>query len=216
MKHVISSIFISFIAAGLTANPASAQQAWRIVPKIAVIGPADDSRLPAVDEAVAFWNKTFTELGSGFRLGAVTRMVRPIPEEAMQQLSTSVLDNRGRTANFPPALSDLPGDITIFLAASEFVSFASPFTQNSKKIVGIRGASIPPMSFPNVPRNVIAHELGHAIGVRHNSDPTMLMCGRPANCRPGLFKSDQPRMFPLNADEKRFLLSMYPAHWKSR
>src|ERR1041384_2093148 len=35
--------------------------------------------------------RTFTELGSGFRLGAVSRMVRPIPEEALQRLSTQVV-----------------------------------------------------------------------------------------------------------------------------
>jgi len=204
------------IIAGLAADAAHAQQMWRTVPKVAVISPTGDSRLPAVDEAVAFWNRTFTEIGSGFRLGAVTRMVRPIPEEAVQQLSASVLSGRGFAADFPPALSDLPGDITILLAASEFVSFASPFNQNSKKVIGIRGANIPPMSFPNVPRNVIAHELGHAIGLRHNSDPTMLMCGRPSTCRPDLFRSDQPRMFPLRADEKSFLLSMYPSQWKAR
>jgi hypothetical protein len=213
MKHVL---ICTLILAGLAADPAHAQQMWRIVPKIAVIGPAADPRLPAVDEAVAFWNRTLTELGSGFRLGAITRMVRPIPEEAVQQLSTSVLGGRGRVSEFPPALTDLPGDITIVLAASEFVSFSSPFNQHSKKVIGIRGASFLPMSLPNVPRNVIAHELGHAIGLAHNSDPTMLMCGRPSTCRPGLFQSEQPRMFPLRADEKSFLLSMYSSQWKSR
>jgi hypothetical protein len=213
MKHVL---VCALIISGVAADPAHAQQMWRIVPKMAIISPIGDSRLPAVDEAVAFWNRTFTELGSGFRLGAVTRMVRPIPEEALQQLSTSVLGGRGNIASFPPALSDLPGDITIVLAASEFVSFASPFNRNSRKVVGIRGTSFPPMNLPNVPRNVIAHELGHAIGLRHNSDPTMLMCGRPSTCRPGLFRSDQPRMFPLRSDEKSFLLTMYPSQWKSQ
>ena len=210
------AMICSLIIAALAADAAHAQQTWRTVPKIAVIGPTGDSRLPAVDEAVAFWNRTFTELGSGFRLGAVTRMVRPIPEEAVRQLSTSVLSGRGFAAEFPAALSDLPGDITIILAASEFVSFASPFNQNSKKVIGIRGANISPMSLPNVPRNVIAHELGHVIGLRHNSDPTMLMCGRPSSCRPDLFQSAQPRMFPLRSDEKSFLLSMYPSQWKAR
>src|SRR5215470_3589283 len=104
MKHALAC---ALIIIGLAAHPVHAQQTWRAVPKIVVISPAGDSRLPAVNEAVAFWNRTFTELGSGFRLGAVSRMVRPIPEEALQQLSTSVLSGRGNFATFPPALSDL-------------------------------------------------------------------------------------------------------------
>jgi hypothetical protein len=108
MKRVILGILI-FTA--LTADAAQAQT-WRHVPKVVVVSPADDSRLQAVNEAVAYWNSTLQEMGSGFRLGPVVRMVRPIPEEALQQLSTSVLGNRGRTADFPGALRDLPGDIT--------------------------------------------------------------------------------------------------------
>jgi len=206
MKRVMLCVLI------VTALMADAVQAqtWQHAPKIAVVSPAGDSRLRAVDEAVAFWNRTLQEIGSGLRLGPVTRVVRPIPEEALQQMSDSVLGSRGRSANFPDALRDLPGDITIFLARSEFVSFASPFNDNGKRIVGIRGTSFPPMNLPNVPRNVIAHELGHAIGLPHNSDPTMLMCGRPSPCRPALFRSDQPRMFPLTGTEKGRLLAMYP------
>ncbi len=214
MKRVMLGILILIVTA-LTADAAQAQ-AWRHVPKVVVVSPAGNSRLRAVDEAVAFWNSTLQQMGSGFRLGPVMRMVRPIPEEALQQLSGSVLGSRGRTANFSAALRDLPGDITIFLAESEFVSFASPFNENGKRIVGIRGASVPPMNLPNVARNVVAHELGHAIGLRHNSDPTTLMCGRPSPCRPALFRSDQPRMFPLSGVEKSSLLAMYPSQWKSR
>jgi hypothetical protein len=72
------------------------------------------------------------------------------------------------------------------------------------------------MSLPNVPRNVIAHELGHAIGLGHNSDPAMLMCGRPASCRPGLFASQTPHYFPLSSASPmsvRWLQSRHqPAH----
>jgi hypothetical protein len=55
------------------------------------------------------------------------------------------------------------------------------------------------------------HDLGHAIGLGHNSDPAMLMCGRPADCRPAAFRSDVPRIFPLTNREKAQLLRMYPA-----
>ena len=209
MKHMMVCVLI---VGGLTIDSSYAQFGvpWRHVPKITVVSAAGDSRLRAVDEAVAFWNRTLAEIGSGFRLGSLTRVIRPIPEDALQTLSAEVLGGRGRSANVPPALRDLPGDITIVLAESAFISFTSPFDENSKRVVGIRGTRYPPMNLPNVPRNVIAHELGHAIGLGHNSDPTTLMCGRPASCRPDLFRSDQPRMFPLTEDEKRRLLTMYP------
>jgi hypothetical protein len=209
MKRLM--VCISILAA-FAADMAYAQFGvpWRHVPKITIVSAAGDSRLRAVDEAVAFWNTTLAQIGSGFRLGSLTRTVRPIPEEALQLLSAEVLSGRGRSANIPPALRDLPGDITIVLAESGFVSFTGPFDENSKRVVGIRGTGFPPMNLPNVPRNVIAHELGHAIGLGHNSDPTMLMCGRPASCRPDLFRSDRPRMFPLTEEEKHRLLSLYP------
>ena len=60
-------------------------------------------------------------------------------------------------------------------------------------------------TLPNVARNVVAHELGHAIGLAHNSDPTMLMCGRPAPCQPMEFQSATKHYFPLTGDEKALL-----------
>jgi len=63
---------------------------------------------------------------------------------------------------------------------------------------------------PNTVRNVVAHELGHVLGLDHNGDSTTLMCGRPASCRPAAFASDRVRFFPLTGDDDRRLQERWP------
>ena len=128
-----------------------------------------------------------------------------------------VLSERILSGSGPPPLPDnlraLPGDMIVALSAGNFISFASRWLDAGKALVAIKSDRSYPLTLPNVARNLIAHEIGHAIGLRHNSDPAMLMCGRPASCRPDAFQSVTERYFPLTGDEKTLLLRLYPANW---
>src|SRR3954471_23389037 len=47
---------------------------WTRAPGITVLAAPGDPRLSLVYEAAGFWNRTFAELGSGFRLGGITTL----------------------------------------------------------------------------------------------------------------------------------------------
>lgn len=180
----------------LSAYPAEAQPrgvdgvSLTKVPRVVIsVGQSGDARVPLVHAAVAHWNQLLAGIGSGFRLGPVS------------------LGGSG---------SAQPGTIVVVLSDGEFISHVNRLPGGQGAVAMIRNTNSPPMSLPNVARNVIAHELGHAIGLGHNADPTMLMCGRPAPCRPGLFASQTARYFPLSAADRTSLLAMYPARWKGQ
>jgi hypothetical protein len=187
--------------------------AWDRVPTITALGATDDPRLTLVRDAVAFWNQTLGELGSGFRLGAVARQEGSIPDDLILTLHDSSLN--GMHPPFPERLGSIGGDIVVALSNADFISFSTHWP-NGRGLVAIKSIHAYPMTLPNVARNVIAHELGHAIGLAHNGDSTMLMCGRPAPCRPTAFQSATEHYFPLNGDEKALLLRLYPASWHTR
>jgi hypothetical protein len=192
LKHLGLGVALSLVSA----YPAQAQPrgvdgvALTKVPRILIsVGQSGDARVPLVHAAVSHWNSLLAGMGSGFRLGPVSM--------------------GGST-------SGQPGAIVVVLSDGEFVSHVRRLPGGQGAIAMIRNTNGPPTSLPNVMRNVIAHELGHAIGIGHNSDPAMLMCGRPAPCRPGLFASQTPRYFPLSAGDRSRLLAMYPPGWKGQ
>lgn len=219
-RRAVGFFLVLAIAVAAFGFPWSAiNEGWRRIPEITVVGPAGDPRLPPLQEAIDFWNGTFADLGTPFRLGPVHYVLGELPDAELRALSAVTAQSFswrvlwGAWLRQHPAPFDrFGGDLLIGLSDDdEFISFTSRI--GNRRLVGIRSARRAPLTMPNVVRNLVAHELGHAIGLGHNSDPTTLMCGRPAPCRPDIYASDTPHFFPLTDADRARLRSLYPPTW---
>src|SRR4029079_8053661 len=150
---------------------------------------------------VEFWNAAFADAGASFRLGPVQRMDGAIPSGDLRTLGGQIV-GIGKPVAMPESVAAVPGNLIVALSDDNFVSFATRWPSQEKALAAIKSHREWPFTLRNVARNVIAHEVGHPLGLRHNDDPAMLMCGRPAPCRPDLFESATPRYFPLTARDR--------------
>jgi hypothetical protein len=201
---------VSAVALGTACNAAAAQQhdaAWSVT----VLGDSSDPRFVAVREATQYWNAQLTALGVALRFGAVSVASQRLPEPLLRDLSATVV-GRGR-ARRPRELDRIPGDLVVALSSSpDLTSFGiNPERFGGRAFVVLRPGHLPPLSLPNVARNVAAHEIGHVLGLRHNAEPGTLMCMPPAPCRPLSYRSDSAVFFPLTDAERLALTRRWSA-----
>ncbi len=199
----------AFLAAIALILPSGASAAAQTLLSVTVMGEPGDSRVAAVEDAVGFWNRELERLAANVRLGAV-RVVDPtLSDRDLRDLSEEVGSPPGER-RLEALIDPIPGDVIVALSGADLVSYAVPWRPGKKGFVALRRSDIKPLSLPNAARNTAAHELGHVLGLEHNADPSTLMCGRPAPCRPARYASDTDHFFPLTSSDERSLRVRWP------
>jgi len=144
----------------------------------------DDDRLKPTHDAIAFWNETFTHIGLELHLGTPVVVVG-VPR-SVETYARLIALRAGRLPvpedlepMVPSELNQLDADIVLVLSRQDIMSYAwkLPRIESGRHLVVIRQVRGLDRGDPMVSRHVIAHELGHTLGLLHNEDPHTLMCG---------------------------------------
>ena len=184
-------------------------------PSILVVVPsAADDRLAPSREAIAFWNDRLVELGAATRFAAPRVVVESPVERALENYARQVAQRATRLPAgdseppAPAALVDLDADVVLLLSRQDILSFTWPLPRVSppRYLVVIRRVRGPYRTDPMVTKHVVAHELGHALGLDHNAEPHTLMCGP---CQPLTAEPDATGFLPLTAGDRARLVELH-------
>lgn len=199
----------------LTAAPGEPLGASPGPASVLVLAPsAADDRVAPSREAIAFWNGRLTELGVATRLSEPRLVIGSAVERALENYARQVAQRATRLpagdAEPPPpaALVDLDADVVLLLSRQDILSFTWPLPRVSppRHLVVIRQVRGPYRTDPMVTKHVVAHELGHVLGLDHNAEPHTLMCGP---CQPLTAEPDATGFLPLTAGDRARLVELH-------
>ena len=180
MRIPRGAVVLLLVALAATA-PAAGQGLERRL--VVVVPEAGDPRVAHTRAAVAFWNRTLADLGVDVRLREAALVVGSPDLRAIETFARFVSQRGGRIPRGesgpqpPPGLVALGGDVVVLLSRQPLMPFAWPLIGSPDHLVAIRTPRPRRSGDDTVLRNVIAHELGHTLGLRHNRGGASLMCG---------------------------------------
>ena len=205
------STFAIILATVVTTTTLSAQRVEHHV--VILSHDVNDVRLPMTLEAVKFWNNTAKALDLGVRV-TETVFIESSAERALENYARLISSRAGRLRagpsepDPPDEIIEFNSSVVLLLSRQDLMSFAWPLPRQPGHFVAIEEDRYAMASNPNIARNIIAHEIGHTLGLSHNADPTSLMCGP---CRTNELPIDQPEYMHLTEADQEQLKTRYPS-----
>ena len=179
---------------------------------LVLVPSSADDRLEPAREAIAFWNARLAEIGAATRLAGPRLVVASPVARAVENYARSVAQRGVRLPggeaepDAPRELTSLDADIVVLLSLQDILSYTWPLPRLDpvRHLVVIRRARGLDRGDAMVSRHVVAHELGHTLGLLHNDHPHTLMCGP---CQPLTSEPDETGFLPLtNAERERLIV----------
>ena len=171
-----------------------------------LVADADDERIAMVAEAVSFWNDSVSDLGLPAAFAEPFSATPPSGLRPFENYAHQLSQLAGRLHSSDPgprppeALFRVEAEVVVLLSAQSLMPFAWPYGDDGRYFVAIPSGD----EREHVVRNVIAHELGHVLGLKHTREPGVLMC-QP--CDTSARNGGQSRFLPLTEVDRERLRS---------